>query len=71
MHILSTMSQENQENWKLASWLMVVGQVDSIGGNKYFVTFIDAFSRKLWPYMIKKKSEVIEVFAKFKSMVET
>ena len=45
-------------------------QVDSIGGNKYFVTFIDDFSRKLWTYLIKKKSEVIKVFAKFKSMVE-
>ena len=45
-------------------------QVDSIGGNKYFVTFIDDFSRKLWTYLIKKKSEVIEVFSKFKSMVE-
>ena len=46
-------------------------QVDSMGGNKYFVTFIDDFSRKLWTYLIKKKSEVIEVFAKFKSMVES
>ena len=45
-------------------------QVDSNGGNKYFVTFIDDFSQKLWTYMIKKKSEVIEVFAKFKSMVD-
>ena len=45
-------------------------QVDSMGGNKYFVTFIDDFSRKLWTYLIKKKSEVIEVFSKFKSMVE-
>ena len=39
-------------------------------GNKYFITFIDDFSRKLWTYLIKKKSKVIEVFAKFKSMVE-
>ena len=45
-------------------------QVDSFGGNKYFVTFIDDFSRKLWTYLIKNKSEVIEVFTKFKSMVE-
>ena len=45
-------------------------QVDSIGGNRYFVTFIDDFSQKLWTYLIKKKSEVIEVFTKFKSMVE-
>ena len=41
-----------------------------MGGNKYFVTFIDDFSRKLWTYLIKKKSEVIQVFTKFKSMVE-
>ena len=41
-----------------------------MGGNKYFVTFIDDFIRKLWTYLIKKKSEVIEVFTKFKSMVE-
>ena len=45
-------------------------QVDSFGGNKYFVTFIDDFSRKLWTYLIKKKSEVIKVCTKFKSMVE-
>ena len=45
-------------------------QVDSIGGNRYFVTFIDDFSRKLWTYLIKKKSEVIEVLTKLKSMVE-
>ncbi|GAU36961.1 hypothetical protein TSUD_57390 [Trifolium subterraneum] len=32
-------------------------QVESIGGNKYFVTFIDDFSIKLWTYLIKKKSE--------------
>lgn len=29
-------------------------QVDSIGGNKYFVNFIDDLNRKLWTYMIKK-----------------
>src|SRR4051812_14812156 len=38
-------------------------QVDLNGGNKYFVTFIDGFSRKLRTYLIKKKSEVIEIFA--------
>ncbi|GAU26641.1 hypothetical protein TSUD_102510 [Trifolium subterraneum] len=45
-------------------------QVESIGGNKYFVTFIDDFSRKLWTYLIKKKSDVLDVFIKYKSMVE-
>ena len=45
-------------------------QVDSFGGNKYFFTFIDHYSQKLWTYLIKKKSKVIEVFSKFKTMVE-
>ncbi|GAU30308.1 hypothetical protein TSUD_385290 [Trifolium subterraneum] len=45
-------------------------QVNSLGGNKYFVTFIDNHSRKLWTYLINKKSEVLEVFKRFKSLVE-
>ncbi|GAU40455.1 hypothetical protein TSUD_141350 [Trifolium subterraneum] len=45
-------------------------QVSSIGGNKYIVTFIDNHSRKLWTYVISKKSDVMDVFTRFKSMVE-
>ena len=45
-------------------------QVDSIGGKRYFVTFIDDFSRKLWTYLINKKIEVLEVFTNFITTVE-
>jgi transposase len=45
-------------------------QVDSCGGNKYFVSFVDDFSRKMWTYLISKKSEVLSVFKKFKLIVE-
>lgn len=45
-------------------------QVNSIGGNKYFVTFIDDYTRKLWTYLIKKKDEVFKVFKKFKSVAK-
>lgn len=34
-----------------------------MGGSRYFVTFIDNFSRKVWVYFLKHK---YEVFAKFK-----
>lgn len=44
--------------------------IDSSRGNKYFVIFIDDYNKKLWNYLIKKKSYVIDVFTKFKSMVE-
>jgi hypothetical protein len=45
-------------------------QVDSTGGNRYFVTFIDSHSRRLWTYLIHKKSEVFEAFKRFKSTTE-
>lgn len=45
-------------------------QVDLIKGNKYFVTFIVDFSQKFWTYIIKNESDLLEVFTKFKSMVE-
>lgn len=45
-------------------------QVDFIGGNRYFITFIDDHSRNLWTCLIKRKDEVLEVFNNFKSMVE-
>jgi hypothetical protein len=36
-------------------------QVNSIGGDRYFVTFLDNHSRKLWTCLINKKREVFEV----------
>ncbi|GAU31479.1 hypothetical protein TSUD_386430 [Trifolium subterraneum] len=45
-------------------------QVDSTGGNRYFVSFVDDHNRKLWTYLIKRKSEVFDVFKKFKAMAE-
>ena len=44
--------------------------VPSLGGNKYFVSFVDEFSRKLWLYLIKVKSEVFNTFKGFKALVE-
>ena len=34
----------------------------SYGGSSYFVSFIDDFSRKVWVYMLKRKSDVFSVF---------
>ena len=42
----------------------------SLGGARYFLLFIDDFSRYTTIYTIKHKSEVIECFRKFKSQVE-
>eukprot|EP00253_Pinus_taeda_P036700 PITA_36700 len=45
-------------------------QASSLGGNQYFLTFIDDFTRKTWVYFLKNKSEVFEKFRNFKALVE-
>ena len=39
--------------------------------NKYFILFIDDFTRMTWVYFLRQKSNVLHVFKKFKSLVET
>jgi transposase InsO family protein len=43
----------------------------SLGGARYFVTYIDDFSRKVWVYLLKSKGECLEKFKEFKALVET
>lgn len=38
--------------------------------NKYFFLLVDDFSRALWVYMLKNKSEAFDVFKKFQVLVE-
>ena len=42
----------------------------SMGGARYFLTFIDDYSRKIWLYPLKAKSECFEKFKEFKVLVE-
>lgn len=42
----------------------------SLSGSKYFLLFIDDFSRKTFVYFLKTKSEVFEKFKSFKVLVE-
>ncbi|GJU15292.1 retrovirus-related pol polyprotein from transposon TNT 1-94 [Tanacetum coccineum] len=44
--------------------------VQSLGGAKYFVLFIDDYSWRCWVYPIKKKSDVFEVLKVYKAQVE-
>ena len=40
-------------------------QTDSIGGQKYFVTFIDYFTHCCAVYFLKQKTEVLDKFKEF------
>lgn len=42
---------------------------ESIGGNKYFVTFIDDYSRCCAVYILKNKSEVANKFKEYEARV--
>jgi hypothetical protein len=50
----------------------ICGPIDvlSTGGNKYFITFVDEFSRMTWLYHIKVKSDAFDVFRRFNALVE-
>ena len=44
--------------------------VVSISGAKYFVTFIDCYSRMTWIYLMRHKDEVFPCFKKFYALVK-
>jgi hypothetical protein len=45
-------------------------QVSSLGGSRYYVTFIDDATRKTWVYCIRQKYDVFNTFNKWKALVE-
>ena len=45
-------------------------EIESIGGNKYFVTFIDDAFQKLWVYILRTKDQVFQVFQKFHTLIK-
>ena len=42
----------------------------SMGGCRFYVTFIDDHTHRVWVYFMKEKSEVFNHFQNFKVMVE-
>jgi hypothetical protein len=55
-----------KSSWKSSHHLQLVHsdicgpmRTQSIGGCRYFITFIDDFTRKTWVYFLKAKSEAL------------
>ena len=45
-------------------------QVPSHGGARYFITFIDDYSRRVWVYVLKHKNEAFERFKEWIALME-
>ena len=45
--------------------------VSSIGGSRYFVVFVDDYSRCSWIFHMKHRFELLQVYFNFAKMVET
>lgn len=45
-------------------------ETQSFGKARYFVTFLDDYSKKIFVYVMHNKSEVLEKFTEFKKLVE-
>ena len=63
--------------WRITQKLQLVHtdvrgpqRVSSLNGNKYYITFIDDYTRFCWIYFFKSKTEVANIFWKFKALVE-
>ena len=50
----------------------ICGPINPIsnGGKRYFITFIDDFSRKTWVHILQEKSQAFEAFESYKALVE-
>ena len=44
--------------------------IDSFGNYKYYVIFIDDYSKFTWIYLLKHKSEVFDKFHEFQQLAE-
>ena len=47
-----------------------LAKTTTMGGCRFYVTFIDDHTRKVWVFFIKEKSEVFSHFQSFKAMAE-
>ena len=64
-------STRNLEKLELVhSNVSAMMEVDSLGSNKYFVTFIGDASRKILVYLLPTKGQAFQYFHKFHAMVK-
>ena len=72
MSFLKTSKTSKAEKLELVNTnLWGPSPVAFLEGLRYYITFIDDSSRKVWVYFLENKSNVFETFKKWKAMFET
>jgi transposase InsO family protein len=76
-HLTTLISQPFSNSNRVSSHLLDLIHTDvwtspipSVSGCKYYVVFIDDFSRFTWFYPLYNKSKVFDIFVKFKLLVK-
>lgn len=44
--------------------------IDSLFGYRYFVSFVNDYSRCIWIYLLKSKGDVFLIFVSYHNMIE-
>jgi hypothetical protein len=47
------------------------GPIPTMGGSRYFVTFVDDYSQYTWLYLLQNRSELPKIYSGFQKMVQT
>ena len=63
-HVLSPFDLIHSDVWGPSS-------ITTLGGSRYFVIFVDDFSRYTWIYLFKNPSERYQIYCDFTKMIET
>ena len=45
--------------------------ITSIGGSRYFVVFVDDYSRYNWVFLMSSRDELLNIYCDFANMVKT
>jgi len=71
VRFLKVGKEKKSEKFELVhTYVWGPAQVSSLGGFRYYVTFIDDVTRKTWIYCIRNKFDVFGTFKKCKALVE-
>lgn len=71
----NTESFPKSSTWRTTAKLQYIDlcgpiKPESHSHKRYFLTFIDNFSRKTWVFFLVEKSEAFEIFKKLKALIE-